>query len=144
MSAGSSSAPYSASSVIVLPLCGGLGAEGGSVPPPARGTPALLLTLYHRPWEDRLPSHGSLPGGRPVSVTSRPLFVPAGGGRQADFSPSQRRLLAGARGLAHLFDDKFGVLGFRFGLDTIVGLVPGIGDLISSGASAYLLLVGIQ
>ena len=79
-----------------------------------------------------------------MSVTSRPLFVPAGRGRQADFSPSQRRLLAGARGLAHLFDDKFSVLGFRFGLDTVVGLVPGIGDLISSGASAYLLLVGIQ
>jgi hypothetical protein len=72
------------------------------------------------------------------------LFVPAGRGRQAGFSRSQRHLLSGARGLAHLFDDKFSVLGFRFGLDTIVGFVPGIGDLISSGASVYLIFVGIQ
>jgi hypothetical protein len=79
-----------------------------------------------------------------VSATSRPLFYAPARGRQAVLSPTQRRLLTGARGLANLFDDKFSVLGFRFGLDAIVGLVPGIGDLISAGASAYLLLVGIQ
>ena len=79
-----------------------------------------------------------------MSATSPPIFVPAGRGRPGGYSPSQRRLLSGARGLAHLFDDKFSVLGFRFGIDSIVGLVPGIGDLISAGASAYLILVGIQ
>ena len=63
---------------------------------------------------------------------------------QSAFTPSQRRMLAGARALAHLFDDKFRILGFRFGIESIVGLVPFVGDAVSSIASAYLLLVGIQ
>jgi hypothetical protein len=79
-----------------------------------------------------------------VSATSRPLFYAPARARPAGFSKNQLRLLAGARGLAHIFDDKFSILGFRFGLDVIVGLIPGIGDLISAGASAYLILVGIQ
>ena len=60
------------------------------------------------------------------------------------FTPSQQRMLAGARALAHLFDDKFRILGFRFGIESIVGLIPGVGDAISSIASVYLLLVAIQ
>ena len=60
------------------------------------------------------------------------------------FTPSQRRVLAGARQFGELMDNRFSVLGFRFGLDSIVGLIPGIGDAISAIASVYLLWVGTQ
>ena len=79
-----------------------------------------------------------------MSTTSAPIFIPAPPVRRQGFTQNQRRLLSGARGLAHLFDDKFNVLGFRFGIDTIVGFVPFVGDIISGVASAYLIVVGIQ
>jgi hypothetical protein len=41
--------------------------------------------------------------------------------------------------LAHLLDSKFSLFGFRFGLDAVMGLVPGIGDLASAGMSTYLI-----
>ena len=44
-------------------------------------------------------------------------------------------------GLAWLFDNSIPIpgLNIRIGLDAIVGLVPGIGDLISAGVSMYLI-----
>lgn len=44
-------------------------------------------------------------------------------------------------GLAWLFDNSIPIpgLNMRVGLDAIVGLVPGIGDLISAGVSMYLM-----
>ncbi len=44
-------------------------------------------------------------------------------------------------GLAWLFDNSIPIpgLNIRIGLDAIVGLVPGIGDLISAGVSMYLM-----
>jgi hypothetical protein len=44
-------------------------------------------------------------------------------------------------GLAWLFDNSIPIPGLkiRVGLDAIVGLVPGIGDLISAGVSMYLM-----
>ena len=46
------------------------------------------------------------------------------------------------RVLSHLFDDSLRVPGtdFRFGLDAVIGLVPGIGDATGAAMSAYLLL----
>jgi hypothetical protein len=42
--------------------------------------------------------------------------------------------------LARLLDEKFRVpgTGFRFGLDSLVGLIPGLGDLSTSAVSLYL------
>lgn len=40
---------------------------------------------------------------------------------------------------AHLLDSKFSFLGIRFGLDSILGLVPGIGDIAGLGLSAVIL-----
>ena len=43
--------------------------------------------------------------------------------------------------LSRLLDNAFEIpgTGIRFGLDGIIGLVPGIGDLVSMGLSSYLI-----
>lgn len=45
-------------------------------------------------------------------------------------------------GLARILDSAFQVPGtrFRFGLDPIIGLIPGAGDLIAAGLSGYILI----
>jgi hypothetical protein len=50
------------------------------------------------------------------------------------------------RGLAWLLDSTFRIPGtrFRFGLDPIIGLVPGAGDIASGAISVYLLLRALQ
>lgn len=44
--------------------------------------------------------------------------------------------------LARLLDSQFGIPGtkIRLGLDTVIGLVPGIGDTISLGIASYIVL----
>jgi len=49
--------------------------------------------------------------------------------------------LARARWLANLLDARFSVAGIRFGLDALVGLIPGIGDTLTTIAGAYPLWV---
>jgi hypothetical protein len=48
--------------------------------------------------------------------------------------------------LAFYLDDLFRIpgIGWRFGLDAIIGLVPGIGDTLTSLASLYILLAGVR
>ncbi|MBJ3777268.1 DUF4112 domain-containing protein [Acuticoccus sp. 2012] len=46
--------------------------------------------------------------------------------------------------LAHWLDSKFSLFGIRFGLDSVLGLVPGIGDLAGFGLSAYLIAQGYR
>lgn len=43
--------------------------------------------------------------------------------------------------LASILDDRFRVPGtsIRFGLDSVIGLVPGVGDVISATLSSYLI-----
>lgn len=43
--------------------------------------------------------------------------------------------------LGRLLDDQFRIPGtrFRFGLDGIIGLVPGVGDVLSLAVSAYII-----
>ncbi|MGR3464626.1 DUF4112 domain-containing protein [Limimaricola sp.] len=40
--------------------------------------------------------------------------------------------------MAHLMDARFKLFGFRFGYDSLLGLIPGIGDTISLAPSAWL------
>lgn len=42
--------------------------------------------------------------------------------------------------LAYLLDERFSIPGtnWRFGLDAIIGLIPGLGDLVTSAISAYI------
>jgi hypothetical protein len=44
------------------------------------------------------------------------------------------------RGLSTLLDTKFeGPMGFRFGLDGLLGLIPLVGDIVTSGMSLYII-----
>lgn len=49
-----------------------------------------------------------------------------------------------AESLVKLLEGQFKVLGFRFGLDPILGLVPGAGDLLGFALGLYLLWIGWQ
>ncbi|MBC8144689.1 MAG: DUF4112 domain-containing protein, partial [bacterium] len=51
-----------------------------------------------------------------------------------------------ARGLARILDDAIRIPGtdFRIGLDPLIGLIPGIGDLVGGGFSAYILWLGAK
>jgi hypothetical protein len=48
--------------------------------------------------------------------------------------------------LSYLLDGVFRVpaLGWRFGLDAIVGLIPGVGDTLTSLAAFYILAAGVR
>lgn len=49
-----------------------------------------------------------------------------------------------ARFLTNLLDRQFSVFGVRFGLDPIIGLIPGIGDLVSFALSLYLIWIAVR
>jgi hypothetical protein len=51
------------------------------------------------------------------------------------------RDLSGVRRLARLLDAQFRVPGtdWRFGIDALIGLVPGVGDVIGVALSAYII-----
>lgn len=51
--------------------------------------------------------------------------------------------LRAASGLAHALDNQFNLFGFRFGLNGIIGLVPGLGDAIITLLSFYLVWIGV-
>src|SRR6478735_10068239 len=48
--------------------------------------------------------------------------------------------------LAFYLDDLFRIpgVGWRFGLDALIGLVPNVGDTLTSFASFYILLAGVR
>lgn len=49
-----------------------------------------------------------------------------------------------AENIAKLLDGQFTAFGFRFGLDPIIGLLPGAGDIVTTAFSLYLVWVGLQ
>lgn len=46
--------------------------------------------------------------------------------------------------LANLLDNKFKFLGMKFGIDPILGLIPGGGDLVSLILAFYIVWIGIK
>lgn len=48
--------------------------------------------------------------------------------------------------LSRYLDDwvKIPVVGWRFGLDALIGLVPNVGDMATAGLSFYILLAGVR
>lgn len=46
--------------------------------------------------------------------------------------------------LAKLLDSKFNFLGIRFGLDPLLGLIPGLGEVVTVAMSLYIVWIGIQ
>lgn len=59
---------------------------------------------------------------------------------------SEVEIERGLENLAFYLDDLFRIpgTGWRFGLDAIIGLVPGVGDTLTSLASFYILLSGVR
>ncbi len=58
---------------------------------------------------------------------------------------SRQNHLERVRSLAKWLDSKFqGPFGFRFGLDPIIGLIPGIGDFITTIFSMYIIFASYQ
>lgn len=47
-----------------------------------------------------------------------------------------------AERVTRLMDSQFRILGFRFGLDPLLGLIPWAGDLITGCIALYLLWIG--
>lgn len=54
--------------------------------------------------------------------------------------------MSSAREIARLLDTVFKLPGtnFRFGLDPILSLIPGVGDMVAGAFSAYLIWVGYR
>ena len=48
--------------------------------------------------------------------------------------------------LAYYLDDFFRIpaVGWRFGLDALIGLIPNVGDTVTSLASFYILIAGVR
>ena len=61
-------------------------------------------------------------------------------------SPADRRVLEQVRRVARFWDEAFRlpVLGWRFGWDAIVGLVPGVGDLLGALVAGALVVAGAR
>ncbi|KZD08351.1 DUF4112 domain-containing protein [Oceanibaculum pacificum] len=57
-------------------------------------------------------------------------------------APTRLERLARLRRIAGLLDARFGIPGtpLRFGLDSLVGLIPGVGDVSTGLVSAYIVL----
>ena len=51
--------------------------------------------------------------------------------------------LVAVRKITKLLETKFSIWKFKFGIDPILGLLPGIGDVISAVLSFYIVFVAI-
>lgn len=61
-------------------------------------------------------------------------------------TPQRLATLQRIRRLSRLMDTAIRIpgIGFRIGLDPILGLVPGAGDLVSTGISAYIIFLAAR
>ena len=46
--------------------------------------------------------------------------------------------------VANLLDNRFNFFGVRFGIDGIIGLIPGAGDILVTALSLYLVWIGLK
>lgn len=56
--------------------------------------------------------------------------------------PHQEQRMARLERLANKLDSRFSVLGIRFGYDSILGLIPGIGDVATAVPGAWIVFEG--
>lgn len=52
--------------------------------------------------------------------------------------------LRAAQYITDLLENRFRILGIRFGLDPILGIFPGFGDIVTAALSAYLVWIAVQ
>ena len=66
--------------------------------------------------------------------------------RQAASKPQPAQIEQSLDRLSYLLDGLFRIpgTGWRFGLDALVGLIPGVGDTATSLASFYILAAGVR
>ena len=59
---------------------------------------------------------------------------------------TQIEIEEGLENLSHYLDGLFRIpgTGWKFGLDAVIGLIPNVGDTITSFASFYILLAGVR
>jgi hypothetical protein len=69
-------------------------------------------------------------------------FGKANGAYTANTTPDEAVVLERLSALSRLLDHAFRIPGtdVRFGLDAVLGVIPGIGDLVTNLISAYLVL----
>ncbi len=53
------------------------------------------------------------------------------------------RHLTVVRKITKLLETEFSIWNFRFGIDPILGLIPGVGDIISAILSFYIVFVAV-
>ena len=49
-----------------------------------------------------------------------------------------------AQYITNILENRFRVLGFKFGLDPVLGMFPGRGDIVTAGLSFYIVWIAIQ
>lgn len=78
-------------------------------------------------------------------MTHRPPLPPSDDLERL-LSPEHEQMLAPYRKLSYYFDELFRVPGtkWRFGLDSLIGLVPGVGDIAVSTLGAYAMLLAFR
>ena len=61
-------------------------------------------------------------------------------------APERIATLNRIRKFSRLMDSAFRIpgIGFRFGLDPIIGLIPGLGDLVATAFSAYIIFLAAR
>lgn len=79
---------------------------------------------------------------KPVRSADAPPPVRSAGVPPPVLSESERRRLERAERLAFLLDNAIRIPGtrFRFGLDPLLGLIPGLGDALGALASAWIVV----
>jgi Domain of unknown function (DUF4112) len=77
---------------------------------------------------------------------ARELNAGAGLERRPQQQHTQLEVERSLEQLSHWLDGVFRVpgTGWRFGLDALVGLVPGVGDLATTAVSFYILAAGVR
>lgn len=65
---------------------------------------------------------------------------------ELDRQHKQIEIEKGLDDLAFYLDDLFRIpgVGWRFGLDAVIGLIPNVGDTLTSFASFYILIAGVR
>jgi hypothetical protein len=52
--------------------------------------------------------------------------------------------LKNAENFTKLLEGQFKIFGFKFGLDPIIGLIPGAGDVVAAALGIYIIWIGWQ
>jgi hypothetical protein len=110
------------------------------------GCGALALTFARRrsPQADELAAAVGFRHNEGMDDALRPGRAPAAAAAASGSAADAR--LAGARLLARLLDDAIPIPGtsYRIGIDPLLGLVPGVGDVLGALLSTWLLVIAAR